>query len=145
MTPREPFVFRGTRMLIHLGSAETGGGYGLVEMHHPPSVGPALHVHPRGPESFHVLEGDYTFVRGDDTVATGPGESITVPAGVPHRYLVGSKGGRALVITPPGLEDYFERIAERLRSGPVPLDEEFAVAAECGQEFLDRAGHWAAG
>jgi hypothetical protein len=40
---------------------------------------------------------------------------------------------------------YFTTIADCLRRGPVTLDEEFAVAARFGQEFLGRAGHWAQG
>jgi quercetin dioxygenase-like cupin family protein len=139
----EPFLFRGTRMLVHLSSDETGGAYALIEMHHPPGVGPALHVHPRGPESFLVLDGEYTFVRGAATVVAHPGQALTVPAGVPHRYVVGPAGGRVLVVTPPHLDRYFASVAARLATGPVPLEEEFAIAAEFGQDFLDREGHWA--
>lgn len=136
--------FHGTRVRIHLSSADTGGSYALIEMHHPPSVGPALHSHPRGPESFFVLEGEYTFVRGSETLVARIGEAVVVPAGVPHRYTVGPSGGRALVITPPQLDDYFIRIAERGRAGPAPsFEEERGVAAACGQDFVEREGHWA--
>jgi mannose-6-phosphate isomerase-like protein (cupin superfamily) len=140
----EAFDFHGTQMRIHLSSADTGGVYALIEMHHRPDVGPALHVHPRGPESFFVLEGHYTFIRDTESMTVGPGQAVVVPAGVRHRYTVGSSGGRALVVTPPGLDQYFERIADRLRSGPGPsLEEEFAVAAAFGQDFVERSGHWA--
>lgn len=139
-----PFTFHGTRMTIRLTTAETGGAYAMLEMQHPASVGPALHRHPRGPESCYVLAGEYTFYRGDETIFARPGNGIVIPAGVPHRYRVGSSGGRLLVITPPGLEHYFFRIAGLLSVGPVSLDEEFAVAAEAGQEFLEQSGHWGA-
>ncbi|MES2305748.1 MAG: cupin domain-containing protein [Gemmatimonadota bacterium] len=135
-------LFRGTRMTIRLTTAETGGVYALIEMEHPPLVGPALHIHPRGPESFYVLAGEYTFTRGDETIVAGPGDAVTVPAGVPHRYVVGAAGGRALVIVPPGLEAYFERVGARLVEGQLSFEEEAAIASECGQDFLDHASHW---
>jgi mannose-6-phosphate isomerase-like protein (cupin superfamily) len=135
-------MFHGTRVRVHLRTADTGGSYGLLEMWHPPSVGPALHLHPRGPESFLVLEGDYTFILGTDSVAAGPGSAVTVPAGVPHRYEVGAAGGHFLVVCPPGLELYFERVAAQGTERPLSWEEEMALAAEHGQDFLDRAGHW---
>lgn len=138
------FTFHGTRMTIRLTTAETGGAYALIEMQHPGNVGPALHVHPRGPESFYVLAGEYTFYRGEEMIIARPGNGVVIPAGVPHRYHVGPAGGRALVITPPGLEQYFFRIAGQLSVGPVPLSEELAIAAEAGQDFLETAGHWGA-
>ncbi len=136
------FTFHGTRMRIHLRTSETGGRYGLIEMWHPPDVGPALHVHPRGPESFLIVRGSYTFTRGAETVTSEAGASLVVPAGVPHRYQVGAEGGHAIVICPPGLEDYFEQVAVSSVDTPLALESEFALAAACGQEFLGRAGHW---
>ena len=129
-------------MIIRLTTEQTGGAFAMIEMHHPPAVGPALHVHPRGPEAFYVLEGHYTFFRGEEVIPASVGDGVVIPAGVPHRYRVGPTGGRALVITPPGLERYFRTIAGRLASGPVPPPKEFAIAASEGQNFLDHAGHW---
>jgi mannose-6-phosphate isomerase-like protein (cupin superfamily) len=141
MTPAE-FDFHGTRMRVHLRTADTGGAYALLEMWHRPLVGPALHVHPRGPESFLVLGGRYRFIRGEETVDASAGTAVTVPAGTPHRYEVGPEGGHLLVVCPPGLERYFEEVAARSEGEPLPFEEEFALAAACGQDFLDRAGHW---
>jgi quercetin dioxygenase-like cupin family protein len=141
--PSADLTFHGTRMRVHLRTADTGGAYALIEMWHPPRVGPALHVHPRGPETFLVLAGDYTFTRGSETVLATAGTAVTVPAGIPHRYDVGAGGGHLIVVCPPGLEGYFEEVARRSDAGPVSLDEELEIAAACGQDFLDRAGHWA--
>jgi mannose-6-phosphate isomerase-like protein (cupin superfamily) len=136
----QPFQFYVTQMTIRLTAQETAGAYSLVEMRHPEGV--ALHVHPRSPESFFILEGTYTFYRGEETVEAHPGMAVTIPAGVPHRYLSGPQGGRVLVIVPPGLEEYFWIMAGRLKHGPVPMAEEFALAAELGQEFISGEGHW---
>jgi mannose-6-phosphate isomerase-like protein (cupin superfamily) len=134
-------MFHGTRVRVHLRTADTGGVYGLLEMWHPPSVGPALHLHPRGPESFLVLAGEYTFMMGAEAVAAGPGAALTVAPGVPHRYEVGAAGGHLMVVCPPGLEQYFEEVARRSAEQPT-WEEEMALAADHGQVFLERAGHW---
>jgi len=138
----ESFNFRGTRITVSLSTIETGGKYTIMDMVHPPHVGPALHIHPRGPESFFVISGSYLFVRGDQRITLGAGEAISIPAGVPHRYTTGSEGGRALVVCPPDLENYFESVAELLQAGALSLEGEFAIAKRYGQEFLTTAGHW---
>lgn len=137
------FLFHKTAMSIRLTTAETGGAYSVVEMRHIANVGPALHIHPRGPESFLVLEGEYHVTCGDTRTRLGPGQSAAVPAGTPHRYVTGAQGGRLMVICPPGLELYFWEVGRRLANGgTLTLEEEFAIAARCGQDFLDGDGHW---
>jgi quercetin dioxygenase-like cupin family protein len=39
-----------------------------------------------------------------------PGDIIFVPKEAPHRFVVGHKGGHALVISPPELEFYFFKV-----------------------------------
>ena len=137
-----PFYFHKTRMIIRLTTDETNGAYSVIEMEHLPSVGPARHIHPRGVESFVVLAGDYVFSRNNQETRLGVGESISIPANTPHRYLVGSEGGRLLVICPPGLENYFWESAQLLVREKLSLAEEFALAAKHGQDFLDTTSHW---
>ncbi len=129
-------------MTVNLSTADTGGAYSVIEMIHPPNVGPALHIHPRGPESFFIIEGSYTFIRQGETITLSAGQAISVAAGTPHRYTVGSTGGRAIVICPPQLEQYFQNVAERLKHGALPITEEFAIASRYGQDFLDSSSHW---
>ena len=129
-------------MTVSLYTTDTAGAYSLIEMIHPPNVGPALHVHPRGPESFFIIDGSYTFVRGSDTITLVAGQAISIPAGTPHRYTVGSTGGRAIVICPPDLEHYFLSVAELLKHGALPIAEEFDIASRYGQNFLDSSAHW---
>ena len=129
-------------MTVSLSTVETGGKYAIINMVHPPNVGPALHIHPRGPESFYIISGSYHFVRGEQQITLGPGEAISIPASVPHRYTTGPEGGRALVICPPDLENYFESVAELLQADALSLTGEFAIAKRYGQEFLSTSGHW---
>jgi quercetin dioxygenase-like cupin family protein len=134
-------LFRGTRMHVKVGHAE-GAAYSLIEMAHPPKVGPARHRHPGGDEAFYVLDGEYEIRCGDSTFVGTAGSFVFVPRGAPHGYTVGPNGGRVLVITPAGLERYFAEVADRLAHGPVTVDVEAEIAARYGQEFLDRLRHW---
>lgn len=129
-------------MTVNLSGTDTMGAYSVIEMIHPPNVGPALHIHPRGPESFFIIEGSYTFVRGPETVNLVSGQAISIPAGTPHRYTVGPARGRAVVICPPDLEHYFRSVSDLLVRGALPLAEEFAIASRYGQDFLDTFSHW---
>ena len=54
-----------------------------------PSTGVAepTHVHPHQETRAEMLSGSLTFVVGGETRRLGPGESITIPAGVPHHFL----------------------------------------------------------
>jgi quercetin dioxygenase-like cupin family protein len=134
-------LFRGTRMHVKVGHAE-GAAYSLIEMVHPPKVGPALHRHPGGDEAFYVLDGQYEIRCGGDTFVGTAGSFVFVPCGAAHGYTVGPAGGRVLVVTPAGLERYFAEVADRMAQGSVSLDDETAIAARYGQEFLDRLRHW---
>lgn len=136
------FDFRGTKMRVSLPTADAAGAYAVIEMIHPPNVGPALHIHPRGPESFFIIEGSYTFVRNDETITLAAGQAVCIPAGTPHRYTVGPAGGRAIVICPPDLEHYFQTVAGLLEHKTLPVAEEFAIASRYGQDFLDSSSHW---
>jgi quercetin dioxygenase-like cupin family protein len=134
-------LFRGTRMHVKVGHAQAAA-YSLIEMAHPPKVGPALHRHPGGDEAFYVLEGEYEIRCGGDTFVGEPGSFVFVPRGASHGYTVGPNGGRVLVVAPAGLERYFAEVADRLGNGPVSMDDEAEIAARYGQEFLDRLRHW---
>ena len=135
--------FRGTSMTIKVTAEQTNDAYAFIEMLHPPSVGPALHIHPRGPEAFYVLEGRYTIRSGDDRYAAGPGDFVFIPKGLPHSYQSGPEGGTVLVIAPAGLERYFSEVAKALTQGPLPWEIEQDIAKRHGQEFLEQFQHWA--
>lgn len=48
--------------------------------------GPVLHVHPLQEERFLVTRGNVAFVMGKQEVVCGPGEGVSVPAGVAHTF-----------------------------------------------------------
>jgi mannose-6-phosphate isomerase-like protein (cupin superfamily) len=137
----QPFRFHTNILSIHATTHMTGS-YALIEMQHVANAGPALHRHARGMEIMLVLGGSYTITRGRETIVIEPGDSVVIPPHIPHRYVSGDQGGHAYVITPPDLEHYFWEVAQHVQYAPLSLEEEYAIAAQYGQEFLEQDGHW---
>ena len=134
--------FYKTKMVFKTTLSETNNSYSTILMTHPPLVGPALHLHPNGQETFFIVEGDYVFTLNEEIILATTGDFIIIPANVPHKYKSGNTGGQILVTTPPNVEKYFLHIAEELLKGEVSLDYEFEFAKLNGQTFLDHSEHW---
>ncbi len=136
------FDFHGSKFTIKVLTSESNYHYTVLDVIHPPNVGPALHMHPKGPETFYIIEGNYEFVLEDKSIMTKPGDVILVPKGVPHRFVAGSKGGKVIVISPPELEFYFWEISKLLDKDKVSFETESRIAKQYGQIFLDDTKHW---
>ena len=136
------FDFHGTKFTIKVLTSETNGAYTIIHFVHPPNVGPALHMHPRGSESFHIIKGGYKFLIGNKTIDTTAGDTITVPKGTPHKFNAESNGGEFIVTSPPDLENYFYEVSQILTKGNVTWDVESTIAKKHGQVFLDSDNHW---
>jgi len=136
------FDFHGSKFTIKVLTSESNGNYTILDVIHPSNVGPALHVHPKGPETFYIIEGDYEFILDSKSIMANPGDLVLVPKGVPHRFVVGNKGGHILVISPPELEFYFWEISKLLDKGKVSFETESSIAKQYGQIFLDNTKHW---
>ena len=48
----------------------------ILDVIHPPNLGPALHIHPKGSETFYIVEGDYEFILNRKSV-TGKTEDVS--------------------------------------------------------------------
>lgn len=138
------FDFHGAKFTIKALTSETNGKYTVLDVIHPPNLGPALHMHPKGPEIFYIIEGDYEFVLDTKSIMGKSGDVIFVPQGAPHRFVVGKNGGHALVISPPDLEFYFFKVSELLARGTVSYETESDIGKQYGQVLLDSANHWKA-
>jgi mannose-6-phosphate isomerase-like protein (cupin superfamily) len=61
------------------------------------------HVHHEEDDAFYILEGEMTFVLGDEEVRAGPGAFVLVPPGVEHGFRNdGDSAVRMLNIHAPG-------------------------------------------
>ncbi len=138
----ETIFFRSTKMVFKTTLVQADGLYSIIHMTHLPEMGPALHVHPHGCESFWVLDGDYFFVCDGKEIHAQTNDFVLIPKGIPHRYTSGKLGGKMLVTTPASIETYFRTVAEQLKTAEISLEEEFALAEKCGQTFLEHTGHW---
>lgn len=113
----------GTRSLWVLGelltykvpSRRTGGAYSLFEVTTQPGAGPPPHVQHREDECFYVLDGEFEFLSGEETLRIGAGSLLYVRKGTLHAHKnVGESVGRMLVSQTPGglYERFFEEVGK---------------------------------
>lgn len=107
-------------------SEDTRGMYALFEIAAQPQNELPPHTHHREDEAFYVLEGEFSFLYGNRTIHTTVGSFVYIPKGILHTYKnLGSTTGRLLVVvTPAGLERFFEEIGETpmYKSYPLLID-----------------------
>src|SRR3712207_1827930 len=99
----------GELLTYKISSHRTGGAYSLFEVTTQPEAGPPPHIHYREDESFYVLEGDYEFLIGSETLRVGAGSLLYVRKGTLHAHRGTGEGvGRMLLTqTPGGLYEHF--------------------------------------
>ncbi len=138
----KPFDFHGATFTVKVLTSETNGRYTIPDVIHLPNVDPALHMHPKGSETFYIIEGHYEFILNGKSLKGKSGDVVFVPKGTPHRFVVEHKGGHALVISTPELEFYFLKVSELLGKGDVSYITESYIGEQYGQVFLDGTKHW---
>jgi quercetin dioxygenase-like cupin family protein len=101
---------------VLLDSPATAGTVSIVEVRLPPRWdGPPLHHHDFD-EAFYVLDGELTFLVGDELHTARPGTATFAPRGV-HHTLANCADAPArylLVSTPGGFERMFKRLRARV-------------------------------
>ena len=109
----------------------------VIEEIVPPGVAGPWHRHSREDEVSYVIDGTFRIWRGDEVFDIGPGGVALLPRDQVHTFQnVGTTTGRLLtVITPAGLERFFQEVSER-GLGEDDLDQVVAIAAEFGVEIL---------
>ncbi len=115
----------GETITVKVSGEDTDGELELVHATVPPRGGPP-HIHSREDECFYVLEGEFEFLAGDETVRASAGSFVHAPKGVAHTYNnVGETPGKFLVtVTPASFEKFFEEVgqpaADRSSTPPLP-------------------------
>jgi quercetin dioxygenase-like cupin family protein len=125
----------GVRFMV--GTAESGGGFSLVEHPMPPrTLAAPLHRHSREDEYSYVLEGRMGALLGDEVVYGEPGDLIFKPRDQWHTFWnAGDEPARILeIISPGGFEGYFDELVD-LPPGPPDLELLADLAARYGLEF----------
>ena len=127
----EALWFNNDLLILKATGAQTGGAYLLVEEVARRGKVTPLHTHPAEEETFYVLDGEALMHLDGEQRSLTAGCFVSVPAGVPHAYLVTSEMARMLILITPGIgamEDFFraagEPAAERALPAAAPLDME---------------------
>src|SRR5579884_3272671 len=113
----------GNPWTIKSSSEDTGGSIAVMEGTFRPNSGAPAHVHRQHEETFYVLEGEFTFRLGSQSVKATAGSFVFVPRDVPHAVEnVGNQPGRILgIMTPGGYEKFFEELAQLPPGPPDPV------------------------
>lgn len=91
-----------------------------LELWAEPGARVPLHLHPQIEERFEVREGEFLFRAGREKRRAGPGDRLTVEAGVRHAFRnVGSGVGHFVTEIEPALnmQQFFEESAAMSRDG----------------------------
>ena len=110
----------GERIIFRQMSRDTKGEAVVIEAFvQPDGAVAAAHVHPSQEERFEVLHGFVGFKVGGKKLVAGPGERLTIPAGITHKFWnAGDDEAHFVCEVRPALQ--FERLLETM----------FALAAD---------------
>ncbi len=118
------------QMIVKEDGTHTRGTLGLAEFEVPPHGhnAPPLHIHHAHEEGFYVLEGEFEFVVGTETVRVGQGSFVMVPVGVAHSFSNPTeKPARFLnTFTPRRYLSYFEEMSHLYEATASPGRQELA-------------------
>ena len=126
------------RVTVKVAGTETGNAFSQIEVDDPRAGGAPLHVHHNEDETFFILEGDVTFLIGDERVDVGAGDFLFGPRDVPHTYVVRSERARMLVTTSPaGVEQLFVSLGTPVTGAEPPTDVVMPPMPEMARLFAD--------
>jgi quercetin dioxygenase-like cupin family protein len=131
------------RVTLKSAGTETGNAFSQIEVDDPRDSGPPLHLHHNEDETFYVLEGEVTFLVGDERIDLAAGDYLFGPREVAHAYVVRSERARMLVTASPGgIEQVFVSLgvpvtgSEPPTDAVMPMDEAMRLFAEYGAEIV---------
>jgi len=122
---------------------DPNASYSICEtVNHPGGVGASPHRHPTYEETHIVIEGEYEFRLGEETVRLGPGGMAYIPKGMIHsmRKLNDDIGRQLIVSSPVGFFESFIAETTTARAAADVSHQLFdfrSVAAKYGVEFFD--------
>ncbi|WP_295855403.1 cupin domain-containing protein [uncultured Xylophilus sp.] len=138
--------FTTARLSILLSKTQNTGGISLIEHRMPRDFAVPLHVHVDEEESFCMLDGEVRIRVGEEIRLLTPGESLAVPAGLPHSFRVVSGEARFLTVTTGRFEDMVRSLARPAQGPGLPpqeaptADQIDALVAACARHGIEFRG-----
>jgi quercetin dioxygenase-like cupin family protein len=128
----------GVRFSYKVESADSGGSLAVLEVQIPGKTLVKPHNHSREDEFSLILEGTVGVRVGDQVLEAGPGAYLVKPRGTPHAmWNAASTPARvAEILSPGGLESYFEELAPILDEHRTP-PEYYELAERYGITIQD--------
>ena len=125
-------------LTIELYSEETNGAISIIEQPFEPGLLLPPHVH-QNDVWLYIVEGTMHARVGDETVEATSGCWVLKPRLIPHTmWNAGPEPARLIeVYTPGGFERFFNDFGDRVREGPVGLDELNRLGEPHGIRFFD--------
>jgi quercetin dioxygenase-like cupin family protein len=125
-------------VIIKLYGEETNGAVSIIEQPFEPGFLLPPHVH-RNDVWLYILEGEMGVRVADEVVEATPGCWVMKPRLIPHTmWNAGTEPARLIeVYTPGGFELFFKDFGDRLRQGPIGLDELNRLGKPHGIQFFD--------
>jgi mannose-6-phosphate isomerase-like protein (cupin superfamily) len=89
-----------------------------------------------------LLEGEYEFQCGNDRINATPGTFVFAPRKIPHTFRNVSAGrGKVLaIVTPAGIEKFFEELSTAAKQGPLGLGTVKKIAERYEIELMLQEG-----
>jgi quercetin dioxygenase-like cupin family protein len=131
--------FLGGPTIIKATGEQTGGAFGLIEYVYPVGFKSPYHLHHAEEESFFVLEGELTFISGDQQMIGRAGSFTFLPRDIPHGFKVtGDKPARFFILaTPAGFEQFIIEMSDpEPPAGPPDMEKLMSLAAKYQIEIL---------
>ena len=112
--PIEQYFLNGIIYKIIISGNQTDNKYSIIEITFPPGEESEIPLHKHGNESLvmHVIEGNFSFRYGKETLEGNKDTVLKFEKGISHSYRkIGKDQGKLLVTyTPAGLETFFREL-----------------------------------
>ncbi|HEX8462023.1 MAG TPA: cupin domain-containing protein [Segetibacter sp.] len=104
-------------------SKDTDNGLSIFEYTGYAKTGPSLHLHFEQEEIFYVVEGEYRFVVGDETINSKAGDTIFLPRNIPHTWIQLTDFGKMIYfLQPAGKMEAFFQAMNSLQKAPTEAE-----------------------
>lgn len=99
---------------VVISKKDTDNAFSLFAFTGYAKIGPSLHMHFNQDEFFYVVEGNYRFVVGEETMELTEGDTVFLPRNIPHTWIQLTEQGKLLYgVQPAGtLEEFFNEMNE---------------------------------